>query len=63
MRKIILALSLIVISCQKETTPPQVWECNLGNGIKATVISDTMPIIKSINEFGFPIVCNCYKIK
>lgn len=58
---LILVATFIVISCKKETRKVTIWECNLGNGIKAIVASDTMPIVKSINDFGLPIVCDCYK--
>jgi hypothetical protein len=58
---LILAIALMVISCKKETKKVTIWECNLGNGTKGIVVSDTMPIVKSINEFGLPIVCDCYK--
>jgi len=56
------ATALFITSCKKETTPPNLWQCTMADSVVVYVYSDTFPIIKTVNEFGFPVVCNCTKV-
>jgi hypothetical protein len=60
--KAIALFSIILVCCKKETKVI-VWECDLQNGIKTTIVSDTMPVIKTINQFNNLVICNCEKLK
>lgn len=61
MKKTIAILSVILLYSCKKTMPENVWECTANDNIKIYVVSDTMPIIKTVNEFGQLVVCNCKK--
>ncbi len=56
-----LLLALLALSCKKETNQTT-WECTTDN-YKMRIQSDTMPIIKTLNQYGNLVVCDCKIVK